>query len=705
MNIGSLIRGLLGEQRAGETKTLDMKPGQVVRGVVMNVSEDGQEAVVQIQGVQVKAKLETPLQAGETALLQVQPPGEEGATVLKPLGQAPNQTLTPSSMVEVLEFAGLPDTKENREMIRGMGMVGIPLTKENIAQFKEMLAVKLPQVPLTEWIESSAIAFHRGLPITAESVKGLHQAVFGPQLHELLQTLEKQISSVLQVRQTHGGQAAGQIAGLSYMAAGMADGDAAQAGTQTPAGGGNPLLAGDAVRGGQQALLTKLQSLLPQLRGGIAPQQGPWAGASAQPAQGAAGAAVPPAAGQAAAPTGPAAGSAPPPMAQAAEPGEGAAGPSPKPPAHGAEPWVGRLLKLLGAEHEQQVLRGAPPPAQQGGAPGPASGQAVAGNSPGNSGAGGTAGPLSGGAAASGAAAAGTEASQGASAAVFVQGTSVSANDRTGASQAVQGGLRVAIETGMTQAAPTVQPTQAVQTAQAAQPVQPAVQPAQTAGASQGNSINNPQPSAAERIDANAGSQPIANAAAAVNGSSQKDMQDTLKGLLLQLAASNDIPPALKEAAGQLIHHLTGQQLLLNTDRTAPFAQVTMFIPLHGEDGQQTASVHIQSRRGRKGELDATNCRLWFDLDMKHLGPTVIDVHVVDRIVSLNLRNDQPWVSELFESRKSDLAAGVESIGYQLLSMKTSPFPEISESGTENPAGGTAAEYTPQIYKGVDYRI
>ena len=65
MNIGSLIRGLLGEQKPGDAKTLELKPGQVVRGVVMNVSEDGQEAVVQIQGVQVKAKLETPLRAGK----------------------------------------------------------------------------------------------------------------------------------------------------------------------------------------------------------------------------------------------------------------------------------------------------------------------------------------------------------------------------------------------------------------------------------------------------------------------------------------------------------------------------------------------------------------------------------------------------------------------------------------------------------------
>lgn len=697
MNIGSLIRGLLGEQKVGETKTLEMKPGQVVRGIVMNVSEDGQEAVVQIQGVQVKAKLETPLRAGEAALLQVQPPGEEGVTVLKPLSQSPNQTLTPSSMVEILEFASLPDTKENREMIRGMQMVGIPLTKENIAQFKEMLAMKPVQVPLTEWIEASAIAFHRGLPITPESVRGLHQAVFGPQLHELLKSLENQLAEVLRGSQSNE-QHIGKNIGTSNTAALAAE----TAGEAAPSmgTGDRPPLAGEAARGGQQALLTKLQDLLQQLRTGTA-QQGPLAGESLQPAKSAAGTAMPPAAGQAAAPTGPAAESAPPPSAQAAQPGEGAAGPSLKPPTHGAEPWVGRLLKLLGAEHEQQVLRGAQPPAQQGGG---ASGSPAQGSAASTAAAGhtGPPNPTSGGSGPGPNIAA--EGFQGASAASAAQGTAATANERTGVPQAAQTAQRgtQTQEIGRIQGAnnTTTQTTQAGQTAQTV--------------AAQGNSANNLQGPAAniaaagnfamEQTMASLGSQ-IPNTASAVNGNSPADGHDTLKGLLLQLAASNDMSPALKEAAQQLIQHLTGQQLLLNTDRTAPFAQVTMFIPLHGSDGQQTASVHIQSRRGRKGELDARNCRLWFDLDMKHLGPTVIDVHVVDKIVSLHLRNDQPWVSELFESRKSELAAGVESIGYQLFSMKTSPFPEITELGADSSAGGTAAEYTPQTYKGVDYRI
>ncbi|CAM3848574.1 MULTISPECIES: hypothetical protein [Paenibacillus] len=677
MNIGSLIRGLLGEQKPGDVKALELKPGQVVRGVVMNVSDDGQEAVVQIQGVQVKAKLETPLRAGETALLLVQPPGEGGTAVLKPLSQMPGQPLSPSSMSEVLEFAGLPDTKENREMIRSMQQAGVPLTKEHIASFKEAMMAKPPQVPAAEWAESVAIAFHRGLPVTAESVRGLHQAVFGPQLHQLLQSLEGQLAHALQ-----GGTAAGGPAGAgsSPLAAppaampshtqGPEPAPSAQAGAaQGSAAAGSGVPAGQAQAVGPQALLTKLQSLLHQLRGELAQLPAH----AAQPA-------AAPAAGHAAAPA-----------ATAAAPGEGAAGPSPKPPTPGAEPWVGRLLKLLGAEHEQQALRGA------GSSPAGEAARAASAAQPGGQQAAalpGSGGPAAGGSAGAAGPAAGAVAGQAPAGAVAGQAPGT-------------GGLAAAAPGGQAPAA-----AGAAASPSAARPdgvgVGVGLAPASHPAASQAPAPGvNGQGPASNRVQTSPQLQaPAAGIApAGAAGESPAALQDSLKGVLLQVIASPDTPPALKEAAQQIVQHLTGQQLLLNTDRTAPFAQVTMFIPLHGPGGEQTASVHIQSRRGRKGELDATNCRLLFDLDMKHLGHTLIDVQVVDRIVSLSFRNNQEWTAELFQAMRQELASGIASIGYQLLSVKTEPMPEGPQQIGEQAVQGTAADYTPQAYKGVDMRI
>lgn len=203
-----------------------------------------------------------------------------------------------------------------------------------------------------------------------------------------------------------------------------------------------------------------------------------------------------------------------------------------------------------------------------------------------------------------------------------------------------------------------------------------------------------------------AGTREAALPQAALQGGAQAEAADTLKGVLLQVLGAPEVPPAVKEAAGQLVQQLTGQQLLLNTDRTAPFAQVTLFLPLRGADGEETASVHIQSRRGRKGELDPANCRLWFDLDMRQLGQTLVDVQVVDRIVSLKLHNDTPWVLELLEARRDDIQGAVESIGYQLSSLRTEPLPERSTAASSvTAAPGKLADYVPDAYKGVDYRI
>lgn len=178
---------------------------------------------------------------------------------------------------------------------------------------------------------------------------------------------------------------------------------------------------------------------------------------------------------------------------------------------------------------------------------------------------------------------------------------------------------------------------------------------------------------------------------------------DTLKGLLLQLASSDGAPAALKDAAGQAVQFLTGQQLLLTTDRSATFAQMHWFIPITGPDGEETASVQIQSRRGQRGELDASNCRLWFDLDMKSLGPTLVDVHVVNNIVSLRVLNDREGMGPLLENGREEIHRALDKLGYQLLTFKAEPWPVGQEPGAERKT--TASDYSPERYKGVDMRV
>ncbi|WP_342555444.1 hypothetical protein [Paenibacillus sp. FSL R7-0652] len=213
MNISSMIRGLMGDSKPGNAKQLELKEGQVVRGSVVSVSDDGGEAVLQIQGVQVRAKLETPLRPGETTLLQVQPPGENGMTVMKPLAGSLAE-LPQASMNQLLQEVGLTDTKDNRDLLLAMQRSGLPLTKDNVTMVQHMMAAKPAQVPVEEWVQAAGIAFQRGLPVTAETVKGLHQTVFGPPLHQLLSSLADQLESMLS--QTSGKPASGGEAAAAH---------------------------------------------------------------------------------------------------------------------------------------------------------------------------------------------------------------------------------------------------------------------------------------------------------------------------------------------------------------------------------------------------------------------------------------------------------------------------------------------------------
>ncbi|MNW43688.1 Flagellar hook-length control protein FliK [compost metagenome] len=679
MNIGPLLRNMLGDIKSGEPKSLELKSGQVVRGTVLSVSEDGQEAVIQVQGVKLHAALETPLKQGQTTLLQVQPQVEQGLMMLKPINSLPTTPLSPASLASTLEGLGLENTSANRELIQLMRENGIPLTKDNVNQLMAMSSARPASVPLGEWIQAAGIAMSRGLPITGETVAGLHQAIFGPPLHVLLSSLEEQLGTVLKQllantaplsnsgntngngATTQTGNGGSAALNQNSLASQTVSSPMTQAGQGTTGGQaglnnasvsptvlqnagtvgvptGTPAQAGvvQNVNSGDQILLLKLNQVLSDVRSAMLQEGMPGINNQENNAAVARGDVKGTAAGVVAAGSNAAA-----PVA-AASGGESAGTPpqaQPR-PTQVTESWVGRVLKLLGAEHEQQVLRSAAPGGPTQAAATPAAGTASP-TAPGASA------PAPGGVPGSA-----PEAAPG----------NTPAPPRSGdvAGVAVPGGAA-----GAAAGADKAQPQAALSTA------------------------------AAALLDG---------APDTVMGSS--NAHDTLKGLLLKVVAADDLPAPLQEAARQLVHQLTGQQLLLNTDRTSPFAQVTMFLPFIGPDGEQTAAVHIESRRGRKGELDASNCRLWFDLQMKTLGQIMVDVQVADNKVLLKLYSEQETTGLFLESRQPEIADALEASGYKLLSMKAELLiPNNPEEESNSNDIGMSHSYAPSTYKGVDYRV
>src|SRR6476620_4596587 len=101
MNISGLIRSLVGDLQAADPKVLELKVGQVVKGLVLQLIND-QEAFINISGLVVRAKLETPLKQGDVTLLQVQPESNSSQILLKPLTSSDVQ-IADESMKDLLK--------------------------------------------------------------------------------------------------------------------------------------------------------------------------------------------------------------------------------------------------------------------------------------------------------------------------------------------------------------------------------------------------------------------------------------------------------------------------------------------------------------------------------------------------------------------------------------------------------------------------
>jgi hypothetical protein len=724
MNISQMMRGLLGEAVAGETRTMELRTGQIVRGVVMQVMENN-EALVNINGVQVRARLEMPMQAGQSALLQVQPESNGSLIVLKGA-----ETGTPVLMEDTLkEFAkqlGLPDQRWAMELVKDLRKDGFPFNRATSDAFHQAAAAMPPGANQEQWMNAAAAAFKRGLPMTAATIAAVGQTMHGASVHALLDGLQKQLAALLQGT---GGEAispetrqgaerllrllqVGEGLLQTGTSAGKDAGGAATANATTAGSAGAAGPQGQAAAASAQTLAGTAASLQPGAQPGNAPGGQAGGQAAIQTMPGSPTATTAPVAGQPAVGNAPAASVAGSIAASSATPapaGEGqthaqatanqagTAGQN-----HSATTpstnWLGQMMKWLGVDHELQLAR-----AVSGGDNGAASGAAKG-------------------------EASGQPSAQASSS--TQQTTSQSAQNNP--TQPAQGaGSQSAAQTQAPAASGAPQHGNTGVNMQDSRAGDPASS-AQARAAGQGEASQQAANSAAAaRTASTAGGQasvpalqadPASNLAApapAVNGgaaaaSAAAPMQDSLKSALMSLVSGNDVPPAVKETIQSLIHHITGQQLLLSPERNSSlFTHVTMFIPLKDQDGGGTASVHIQTRRGRKGELDANNCRLLFNLSMKVLGDTLVDVQITDKIVSLNLWNDHPAISGLLETSRGEMSERLLGAGYQLLSLRSSPFPTQGEAASTMPEPAASkrqappdiSQFSSTRYKGVDFRV
>ncbi|MDF2657417.1 MAG: hypothetical protein K0Q94_208 [Paenibacillus sp.] len=614
MQIGQMMRNLLGEmQPAADAKSLELKVGQIVKGMVLQLLGE-QDAIVNIGGVHMRAKLEIPLRQGLVTFLQVMPDSNGSQLVLKPVNGSA-LPLDEGALSELVKGFPSKDQPALKELAKQLQQADVPPTKANLQSFHKIMTQAPAQVPANQWLEAAVVANDRNLPLTRETVAGLREAMFGPALQERLDGLEARAS-----------EASRTLA---------ASGTAAEL----------------------KPLLDKLQQAIGQVREAAGRMP---AAASAMPAALAA---------EQAAPDVPAR-----PQTSAANPAPGTANATAREPI----PW--------------SQSAGAAPTAVP--ASGPGSGGAATGaNGAGQAGDGRTPGT-----------AAGTEAA--------VSRDSAIPKAANPAASAIPAAPQPSVEHD---------PSSSGRPAARADDnwisrVLKAV----------GMDHEHQLAKAIEKAEPKPGGTPMTHDPASVRLAAQEPevravpsdpgrhaAADSLKSVLLQVISSSSAPEPLREQAQQTLQQITGQQLLLSPDRGSVFSHVTLLLPVRHEGSEQTAAIHVQSRKGKRGEIDAQNCRLLFDLNMQTLGLTLVDVQVFDKKVHLQVHNDMPFLGPLLQQYRDEIENGLRQNGYQFMALKCSPFPQPAQADSDssgmavlNPDRAAAASgFRVKPYKGVDVKV
>ncbi|MEX2415290.1 MAG: hypothetical protein WD424_04030 [Paenibacillaceae bacterium] len=616
MNISQLLRGVVGSAQPVDAKALEFKIGQVVKGIVLQLLAE-QDAMVNIGGVPIRARLETPLQIGQMTLLQVQPESSSEQIVLKPLGSSNIQILE-TSLPDLVKSFGLKDTDANRTLLQQLHTAAIPLNAKTIKAFQPTgNMAPITSVPLDQWTEAAIVAYKKGLPLKSEVVLPLQQVMFGKPLPQSLEQLKESLQRFIQAAplQEENSDTMNLVRKLIETISGLTMGR-----TTTAPAAPIPLEQGSRMADAT-ARIPQADAISRQVNEHIVKQVSPSSSNEI--------------------------------ITNLIRQGSGPAPSTTSPVASATSPVALPTASVTAPAASPVALPTAFVTA-------PAASVTTPVASP------------------------------------VVSPTVIRTSELAQQTTENQSAIRLTMDSATTTKAPTNEQLPLRTTADAA--------------------VNNQEPWIKhllkqlgvdyEHRTANV----LTQITDSPNIEELQFRHESVKGLLLQLASADNVPSALKETMQQVVQQITGQQLLLGGERGSAFSLVTLFVPIQHENGTDTASVHIQSKRKQGGNLDTDNCRLLFDLRMSTLGDTLVDVQVVNRIVSLQVHNDFPMIGHLLETLKPEMETAMNQIGFQFISMKHVPYPDPTaqrpgEAPSTDNRLSVATTYHSKPYKGMDLRI
>lgn len=632
---------------SANVKPVELTPGQVFKGTVVKHYPE-QMALVQIGGMQVLAKMEANLEAGQKAWLQVQP--STGVVTLKVLDTPAEANGKEASLESLMRSLGIAETKESKAIVQALVNANLPVTKEVVQAFSQV-AQRIGMDEQT--VDAFLLAMKRNLPLTPDSVAGLKAFVSGKPLGQAIQQFLQEATLFLNQKE-NAAKPPGQPSASGPGTAGAMSVDVRQ------------------VVGQLKDKLAALPLLLPTAENAKDAAVSNKPAAPGNASQGTA-PAVPgnaPSQGTAPAATGNASQSLSPALSAN---GQGAASNASATPGSTGIPLAGAQVPAsqpADGSGKATSLPGALPKAGASETPSSAAsanGMRQAGDVP----------EQTGGAFPAGAALEGTKNSQ--------QPSGLFPGQNQGANIELPATARAIDTSGGQQANGAMQPP-VTGTGAGAPSTNPLFELFRHLG------INHER----ELMGQALGQQPV-------DPGAHKQLE-TVKSLLLQIsqAPAQSVPTALREAAEQLLQQVTGQQLMMVQPGNHTLSQIVLQIPIRQAEGDETAFVQIEAKKQGSGKLDPENCRLFFHLELKGMGTTMVDVGIVNRIVNLQIFNDSPWLEALVQETKDQFAKQLHDVGYHLSAMRIQPIPDrqSSKPGVCQAKGAIFADY-----KGVDVRI
>lgn len=172
-------------------------------------------------------------------------------------------------------------------------------------------------------------------------------------------------------------------------------------------------------------------------------------------------------------------------------------------------------------------------------------------------------------------------------------------------------------------------------------------------------------------------------------------ISNSLKPQLLSLMQNNEVAQNVKDSAEVLLARLNGMQLASGEQNHQ--YQLIMQVPLQFFGKKMDATVQWNGRMMENGKIDANYARILFYLNMETLEETVIDMQVQNRIVTIQVYNENTNLEHFAEPFIKSLKEGLGKHNYHLSGIFFKQF--------QNPEQKENKKKEVVEHSGVDIRI